>query len=177
MKIMLFAVLVSAVLAEVAGAALPFRLGRILAAEATRRAVPLTGMEEHAFEFDFENRAYAVVVARLQPGRTLSIYDFSLEIGGKAYPCVALRSGTGNFDAKDWVLKKTSPDETYSMLFIIDPARIGSGAEFGAALVYNLSQKGLRRTPVPFKNLGSGALTPVSDIPAAGVFPDKPAQP
>ncbi|MCP3967165.1 MAG: hypothetical protein GY750_01395 [Lentisphaerae bacterium] len=150
---------------------IPFRLGRIYAAEITRSRVYVSGLKDTTFKTNFSSKAYAMVAVRLQPGRSLSIYDFALRIDGTEYPCVGLRSGSSSFSYTKWKQSSTSTGEFYSMLFIVNASDINSSAKnVKGTLVYKLKSGGKTETAIPFKNIRYSSLTSSSDIPAKGMF-------
>ena len=167
-----------------ASASKRFRLGRVMAAEISTRAVKVNSLNKHAFAFSFSKKAYAVVTVELDPDRTLSIYDFSLSVDGKKYPSIALRAGHGEFNGAKWLIKKSSPDNMYSMLFIVNGSGLGKTKTIEAALLYNLSDKGLKKMPLTMKYLGGKSITTTANIPENGmlakkekkVIPDKTAK-
>jgi hypothetical protein len=74
---------------------------------------------------------YAAVCVRLDPGRTLGLYDFVLEDrNGKQYACVAMRVENKQFDAGVWQLEKTNPEGRYTLLFKVPAQIVGPPPEY-----------------------------------------------
>jgi hypothetical protein len=171
LKILVLLIAVAMACPAFAAKSVRFRLGKILAAEITRSNVRINNLSKHAFKFDFKQKAFAVVTVKLDPGRTLSIHDFSLKLLGRKYACVALRAGHADFNGGAWVIKKSSPDDLYSMLFVVNAAPLGSEERIlEGTLFYNLSSKGTCEFAVPFKYLGYSSLTSTTNIPAGGML-------
>ncbi len=114
-----------------------------------------------------------MVVCKLDPGRNLSIYDFSLSDSLNTYPCVALRTGTDDFNANDWKIEKTSPNTWYSLLFRIDAPRIGKGETSDMTLEYNYSSRISSKLKLPFRFLGPAPFTNVGKIKGSGMLPPR----
>ncbi|QSH41187.1 hypothetical protein P0136_09340 [Lentisphaerota bacterium ZTH] len=156
---------------NLAAGTIPFRLGKVYAAEITCSRVNVSGLKTSSFKLDFPEKSYAAVTAKLQPGRSLSIYDFKLRIAGVDYPCVGLRTGDSSFSFSQWKISSTTPGVFYSMLFIIDSAKINSDVKsVEGTLLYNLSSGGIVRTTIPFKVIKSSAFTSGANIPDKGMF-------
>jgi hypothetical protein len=171
LKILILLIVIAMACPAFAEKSARFRLGKILAAEITRNNVRVNNLNKHAFTFDFRQKAFAVVTVKLDPGRSLSIYDFSLKLLGRKYACVALRAGHADFNGGTRVIKKSSPDDLYSMLFIVNAAPLGSEERIlEGTLLYNLSKKGVYEFTVPFKYLGYSSLTSTTNIPASGML-------
>jgi hypothetical protein len=170
-----FAILIAALLigGSLFGAVWRFPFGRIGCAEISTSQVKILKEDKFAFPSQYTQPGYAVVVCRLDPGRTLSIYDFSLEDSLNTYPCVALRVGTGEFDASNWKIDKTEPDTWYSLLFRIDAPRIEKGRTIDLTLEYNYSTKDNAKLRIPFHFLGSDAFTNVAKITESGMLPPR----
>lgn len=150
-----------------------FCLGWILSAEISTKSVNVLKQEPNAFGEKFKNKAYAVVAVKLDRDRTLSIYDFSVVVDDKKFPCVALRKGISDFNAAAWQITDTLAEEIYSMLFIVEFP--DSTKNIKLKLAYNLSKTNQIVYLIPFKNLNSGDFTLVTNIPAEGILEaDKP---
>lgn len=155
------------------GAVWRFHFGRIGCTEISTAPVKILNEDKFAFPMQYTKPAYAVVVCKLDPGRTLSIYDFSLADSLNTYPCVALRAGIGDFDAKNWKIEKTSPDIWYTLLFRIDAPRIEQGGTADMTLDYNYSSRISNKLKLPFRFLGSAPFTNVGKINGSGMLPPR----
>lgn len=156
------------------GAVWRFHFGRIGCSEISTASVKILNEDKFAFPAQYTKPAYAVLVCRLDPGRSLSIYDFSLADSLNTYPCIALREGTGDFNAKNWKIEKTSPDAWYTMLFRIDAPRVDKGKVVDLTLEYNYSSRISTKLKVPFRFLGPDQFTAVSKINESGMLPARP---
>lgn len=146
-----------------------FRLGRILSAEVGLQTVSVVALDKDAFKFPYQKKAYAIVTVKLDPGRSLSTYDFSLIHSGKKYPCIAIRAGHDDFNGEKWLIRKASPEDMYSMLFVVDASAFGNDAKtINMTLQHNLSAKGQKRVSLSFKFLGNNSFISVTDIPDKG---------
>lgn len=141
-----------------------FRLGWVVSAEISRRAVTVLNQNPYAFKEPENNKAYAIISVKLDSGRTLSIHDFSLIVSGNKYPCVALRTGISDFNAENWQILETSPKDIYSMLFIVDCPDLESGKEIKLNLKYNIVKSQSTEYSIPFKNLNNADFTPVVNL-------------
>lgn len=157
---------------QLSGAPIPFRPGRILDAEITRDKVDIRNLKTIDYDFKFKHYAYAIVVFKLYKGRTVSIYDFILDLEGKKYKCVAVRAGSRVFDTRKWQFTKTSPDTLYSFLFIVDSETLGNAKKtMPGTLIYALDKSGKTSYEIPFKFINYTNLTEIDKIPPDGVFP------
>ena len=153
-------------------ATIPFRGGEILAAELSTTAPKIEHLDRFDFDFQFENKCYALVTVKLSTGRNLSTYDYSLELFGRSYPCVAVRTGDGGFDADRWEIRDIAPGTRMGMLFIIDGNAVGKGATEKIELKCNAPGT-YPPVTLPFSNLRTRAFTAATRIPATGAFPEK----
>ena len=153
-------------------AVVPFRGGEILAAELTSKAPEIVHLDRFDFDFQFENKCYALVTVKLSPGRNLSTYDYSLELFGRSYPCVAIRTGDGGFDADQWEIRDIVPGTRLGMLFIVDGNAVGKGTTEKITLKCNAPGT-YPAVTLPFSNLRTRTFTAASGIPETGTFPQK----
>ena len=63
-----------------------FRLGWVISAEISSHSINVLNLNPYAFDEPAKNKAYAIISIKLDSGRTLSIYDFSLVVDGNKYP-------------------------------------------------------------------------------------------
>lgn len=151
------------------GDTLAFRGGEVLAAELSRQAPTIRNLDEDAFEFNFNTRAYCLVTVKMTPGRTLGTTDYSIEIFGRRYPCVAIRVDGGAFDAAVREFTEISPSRKYGLLFIIDGSVVGADKQENLELAANAPGK-YQKTVLPFTNLASRAFTAAGRISDRGMF-------
>jgi hypothetical protein len=148
-----------------------FRLGEILCAQMSKRMITVANWNKLAFpNSSYNSKVYAIVVVRLDKGRSLSIYDYSLKQGYDTFPCVAIRKGSGRFDASCWKIDKSSDGTLYSMLFIVNVPGYSSSSKLDYNFIYNLSRSGICKTKLDFKNLYYSSFTSVSSIPKNGLL-------
>ncbi len=141
-----------------------FRLGWVISAEISSHSVNVLNLNPFAFDEPAKNKAYAIISIKLDSGRTLSIYDFSLVVDGNKYPCVALRTGISDFNAENWQILETSPKEIYSMLFIVACPDLESAKDVKLNLKYNIVQNQSIECLIPFKNLNNADFTPAGTL-------------
>ncbi len=151
-----------------------FQSGRIACAEITGNDVKVVNPEKFAFSAKYNKPAYAVVVCRLDQGRSISIYDYSLSDALNTYPCIAIKSGTGDFDGKTWKLDTTSTGNDYSLLFRIEDPKGEEGKPVEMNLEYNYGSRRRSRLKIPFNYLGSADFTGIAKIPESGMMPEQP---
>lgn len=68
-----------------------------------------------------ENPAYAELTVKLDPGKGISRFDYTLAAGTKSYPCIAVAKYPDVYSmAQDkWAVKKADSGKFYRMLFVI----------------------------------------------------------
>jgi hypothetical protein len=156
------------------------RAGWIGAAEIGTQSIGNLQLDPMAFPEKYSNTVYAVIAIKLDPGRSLSIYDFTLRYNGRKFPCVALRQGDNSIDSTQWIIRETRPEELYSLLFILDyPALANAGGEITLELLYNLTDQPVQVSQeLRFKNVCGSSFTTVPDILASwGKKPEPPPPP
>ena len=155
---------VSAVL-TVEGAAWRFRSGEIVAAELTRTAPSIRDLDPLAFPALPKDRMYAVLSVRPDPGRPLSIFDYSLEDRDIVCPCVALNTG-GGFVSTD---QNVSGAPIVQLLFILDAGNTRGNTLL--TLKCNLPPaNGVYDLKIPFRRMDFAYPTQPSRIPAEGMM-------
>ena len=109
-----------------------FRSGDILAAGITSTRPDIKNWNKHLFE-PHPNTSYAAVAVRIHPKRKISIYDYSLALHGRNYPCVAIRTNDGKFE---YTQKAFSSDkqQIYTLLFFLTDT---AAADIQASLISN----------------------------------------
>jgi hypothetical protein len=126
--------------------------------------------------------AYASVVVKLDPGRSISVYDYSLENRGKVkFKCIVVREGEDPFDAQKWELAKTSPDKRYTLLFKVEPFLPDDKCEYYLHfnLNKNINKNISDNVPLTFIKINR-PFTSAAKIPdegTLGVDPESPPPP
>jgi len=166
----LFGVLLLCAAAPLGAATLPFRSGKILAAELSTSKPEIANEDSLAFPLPFARRIYAEMVVKAAPGRGLSIHDYSLLAYGRGYPCIALRSGDAGYDARVWEVKRADPNRKYTLLFVLDATLVGLGPKEILVLRSLYPPKSRADVPVPFKNLGESGFPSPDSIPDDGIM-------
>ena len=111
----------------------------------------------------------AVVTVRMDKGRTLSLYDYSLVNGSKnVFPCVAIMNSVGEYDDSFREFTKTKPNELYNLLFKVEMPGYKKKPRY--ILRFNL-RRGQKRDPkLSFVVLGKFPFTKTSKIPLEGML-------
>ncbi len=126
--------------------------------------------------------AYASVVVKLDPGRSISVYDYSLINKAKTkFKCIGVREGEDPFDAQKWEFVKTSPDKLYTLLFKVELPHPDNRCEY--YLYFNLNKDINKNISdnvlLPFikinRQFASAAKIP--DEGTIGIDPDPPLPP
>jgi hypothetical protein len=159
--------------------AMRFHSGMILFAELLPEnpAIPVTVMNVSPFEPAskvISNAAYASVVVKLDPGRSISVYDYSLLNSRKIeFKCIGVREGEDAFDANKWELASSSPDKLYTLLFRVELPQPGENCEY--VLHFNLNRSRPEDVLLPFVKIDR-AFTPSSKIPVDGIIGSDPVK-
>ena len=112
---------------------------------------------------------YAVVTVRLDKGRSLGIYDYSLVNSRRdVFPCVAIMNSFEEFDASLRELKTTKPNKYYNLLFRIEMPPPGMKPDF--TLRFNLIRGKGRDPLLRFVDVGKHPFTKTSKIPLEGML-------
>jgi hypothetical protein len=100
--------------------------GKIISAQVSSKSVQVKNLSKFRSLTNVpeKKRLYALVFVKLETGRSISIYDYVLSDGISSSKCKALNKNGGNFDASEWVYKSASPEDVYSMLFILNRAEL-----------------------------------------------------
>lgn len=158
-------------LLPLAGGTILFRGGEILAAQLSTARPSISGEDPFAYPNDFDRKIYAALTVRMTSGRALSVYDYSLEAFGRPSPCVAIRQGSGSYDAQKWEFRNPSPGQQFTLLFVLDGRQVGLQKVENLTLKANFPPASRSEQTVPFTNLGSRSF-PYS-IPAEGLMQGK----
>ena len=122
-----------------------FYSGYIIGGELSYSPVTLVNKsKKKKFNYEsYSNPVYIALFVQYDKNRSASIYDYSLDIAGRSFDCLAIREGDGFFNINNKTFKKTDPNKIYTMLFIVDwpttKKEIGSKTEL--KLKYNLSYR------------------------------------
>lgn len=144
-----------------------FRAGEVLEAELSTVKPNIKNENPLAFDLPFDRKSYVAVVIKPQRGRNLSIFDYSIELFGRDYPCIALRSGSDDFTYTTDEMKGLDPNQKYALLFVIDGSKAGLDAVEKMNLKANYAEKNVSRE-IPVKNIKNGSFRSLSSIPDAG---------
>ncbi|MFA6290756.1 MAG: hypothetical protein WC637_03185 [Victivallales bacterium] len=112
--------------------------------------------------------AYASVVVRLDPGRSISVHDYSLFNDRKTeFKCIGVREGEDAFDAQKWELASSNPDKLYTLLFRVALPPAGESPEY--VLHFNLNKNKPEDVLLPFVIIDRPFISP-SKIPVDGIL-------
>ena len=144
-----------------------FRSGEILCAEISKEKPE--GVQNSA-KLDLadlpERRVYAALTVALDPGRKISIYDYSLKAFGVVSRCIALRNGGNSIDGARFETVGSGRGNRCTLYFVLNAREVGLGSGETLTLVCNVPPES--EIPVVFKNRGSRGFTAPSEIPASG---------
>jgi hypothetical protein len=150
-----------------------FHSGTVLSAELLPEnpAIPVKVINVSPFEPASKvtsDVAYASVVVKPDPGRTISVYDYSLLDDSKTeFKCIGVREGEYVFDAEKWELDNTSPDKLYTLLFKVEHPKSDEKCEY--VLHFNLNKYTPENVLLPFVEINR-PFTPPSKIPSEGII-------
>ena len=138
----------------------PFRSGIVLAAELTEKTQKITGLNPVEFPQFPQQKLYASVTLKLFYGRELSRHDYALQVFGKNFPCVAIRTGNGPWKSEKGDIPYAEKNKIYSMLFIIDGASTGLNPVEKLQLKCNYQEGPAALDELNFTNRGKADFTP-----------------
>ncbi len=148
-----------------------FRSGEILCAELSKEKPE--GVR-NADKLDLselpDRRVYAALTVALDPGRKISIYDYSLKVFGVANRCIALRNGDNSIDGARYETGGSDRENRCTLYFVLNAREVGVGSREKLTLVCNVPP--VRELPVTFVNCGTKAFTPPRRIPDSGKMTD-----
>ena len=150
---------------------LRFHSGIVLSAEllSENLAIPVKVINVSPFEPASKitsDVGYAAVVVKLDQGRSISVYDYSLLNSRKTeFKCIGVREGEDVFDANKWELANTSPDKLYTLLFKVELPPPDEACEY--VLHFNLNKNKPEDVLIPFV-LIDRAFSPTVKIPDEG---------
>ena len=144
-----------------------FRSGEILCAELSREKPE--GVH-NADKLDLselpDRRIYAALTVALDPGRKISIYDYSLKAFGIVSRCIALRNGNNSIDGSRYETGGSDRENRCTLYFVLNAREVGIGSREKLTLVCNVPPAS--EVPVVFVNRGDKAFTPPRQIPDSG---------
>lgn len=112
--------------------------------------------------------AYASLVVKLDPGRSISVYDYSLLNNRKMeFKCIGVRESDDAFDANKWELASTSPEKLYTLLFKVELPPSNEDCEY--VLHFNLNKSKSEDISIPFVKINRPFTSP-SKIPGDGII-------
>ncbi|MDR0933280.1 MAG: hypothetical protein LBM70_09725 [Victivallales bacterium] len=149
-------------------ATLPFRSGKVLAAELSKIKPNIIGEDPLAFPLPFSQTIYAEITVKIDAGRGISIHDYSLDAFGRRYPCIALRVNDENFNAENWAVKRIVPNATYTLLFVLDATRVGLTNQENYTLHAEFPPQENADCKIPFTNRGNSKFSSSRSIPSDG---------
>ena len=148
-----------------------FRSGEILCAELSREKPE--GIR-NADKLDLselpEHRIYAALTVALDPGRKISIYDYSLKAFGVVSRCIALRNGSNSIDGARYETGGSDRENRCTLYFVLNAREVGIGSREKLTLVCNVPP--VSEVPVIFVNRGAKAFTSPGRIPNSGSMTD-----
>ena len=153
---------------SLSAATLAFRGGEILAAQLSTARPSISGEDPFAYPNDLDRKIYAALTVRMTPGRALSVYDYSLEAFGRPSPCVAIRAGSGSFQAGKWEYANPDAQSNYTLLFVLDGRQVGLQKVENLTLKANFPPPERAEQQVPFVTLGSRPFP--TTVPADGIM-------
>jgi len=115
---------------------------------------------------------YAVVVVKLDKGRSISSLDYVLSDGSAEYPCLAVSDADGVYDVSAWEKKKNDAGKKYSMLFKV---RLPNSGKPQYRLKFKLRPTAVLEPNLRFVNVGDKPFTPLSKVPDAGMLGADPS--
>ena len=144
-----------------------FRSGNVLAAELSSAKISVFGAHRDAPLTIPSNPVYAVVSVKLDSGRSISIFDYTLDAFGNEVPCVAIRTGK-NFQ---FTTDTITHNGVIQLLFITSMDIVGKLANAELTLKSKLPpNKMIYSTAIPFSMIKNKAVMAPAAVPAAGAF-------
>ena len=137
--------------------AVPFRSGMVLRAEVSNTK-PYGFQRFCASEPPSRPVAYAAVTVKLDKGRKIGIFDYSLRMGGNTYECAMVRD---NDTREVGELGDGGERRRCTLFFEIDAAAVRGAGK--ARLVCNAPGRG--EVALVFTDRGSRSFTPDAKIP------------
>ena len=143
-----------------------FRSGKVLTAELSTAKISVTKVNPDAKLSIPETPVYAVISIKLDAGRSISIFDYFLELFGKDIPCSAIRTRR-DFEFTTENISQSSP---LQLLFIADSKFIGKQGTEKLILKSRLNPGKLYSAEIPFTIIGQKSPINPDNVPAEGTF-------
>ena len=169
MRKIIFICAVLTLLPRLSAETLRFRSGEILCAELSKTMPYIMNREDADLTDLPENKIYAALTVSLDPGRRISIYDYSLKVSGTRYRCIALRSGDNTIDGAKYECSGGGRNARCTLFFVLNAREVGTGGSDRLRLVCNAIPDA-PEIPVVFVNRGSDNFTAGRDIPDSGML-------
>ncbi len=111
---------------------------------------------------------YVTLTVRLDPGRSLSIYDYVLVSKRKdEFKCIGIREAGADYDYEKWEIPVISQDKLYNLLFRVQMPAFNEKHEY--ILKFALSRNNPDQVIVPLSKIG-GPFSPPESIPKEGAI-------
>ena len=144
------------------------KTGHIVAAEFSTAPLEIGSLEQTPYPNNYKKKAYAIVVLKMHPRRSISPLDYSLTINRNTANCVAAACNMEPLVSNPAVLYPENNDFV-RLVFIFDGNRVkGNGKTLAGTLTPHL--KGRRPVAFNLTDLGSKPMSNFKTIPAAGLL-------
>lgn len=144
-----------------------FRSGKILAAEYNSSRPNIKNWNKYLFPYS-TGKKYAAIAVILHPERTISLYDYVIEVQGVKYPAIAIRKNSGNFEFTQKTFKADN-GAIYTLLFQINISD-GSSDSVQAAFGSTIRENRSTLVYLPLKKSDDNTLLPFKAIKKEGAF-------
>lgn len=151
-------------------ASLGYRIGIVTAAEFSSVSTEIVDTEKFPYGAIPKNPRYAVVVIKMEPNRSISSLDYSLNISGISAKCIAAALNMDPFVCSPATLYPEKNDSV-RLLFVFDGSKVRGPAAnktLSARLSSNLS--GRSSVSINVLGLGNAKFTDTAKIPATGLL-------
>ncbi len=128
-----------------------FRLGEILEGGISLHEIPILNPAK-LLPINISNKVYAIIRVKLDPGRSISIHDFSLIHNYKGFNCVAVSPVPGEFNAERRVFTSSDSRKVYDLLFVLDIPDFNASITYRCTLHYLFATIGQIDVDVKLKN-------------------------
>jgi hypothetical protein len=119
--------------------------------------------------------AYAALTVQLDPGRSLSLYDYSLKNDmEQVFPCIAIKENDGDFDASKWLYENSPQRNRLTMLFRVQLPAFNRPLNY--ILVFNLMKGKNDGTAIAFIKIENKPFTTPTKIPDCGIIGAEPSK-
>ena len=146
---------------------LRFRSGQVLGAELTTRKIAVANINPDAPPVIPAQPVYAVVTVKPDDFRAISVFDYTLELVGQEFACVAINTGK-RFEFTDAPIYNTG---IIQLLFIADGRSAGKLPVEYLVLKSKLPPHSkVYDCKIPFTNLGNQAAKAPSAFDLKGTF-------